>query len=84
MRKLTLTLDALQVETFQVTARPDESRGTVRGHDDTYAVSPCNYTGDGCTNFDCSGYCNSNGCASMQTCPGGGIGCPPAMDDPAS
>jgi hypothetical protein len=82
MRKLSLKLDALQVETFEVTRAAGAENGTVRGHDISYAATECCYTGSGCTIVGCSGDCPSNGCPSAASCPGGGMGCPPAMDGP--
>ena len=38
MKKVTLSLDALQVESFETTAARRAARGTVRGHADTVAA----------------------------------------------
>ena len=81
MRKLTLKLDALKVDTFQVTPGAEPSRGTVRGHDVSEWPWAC-YTGSDCTVMNCSGDCASNGCVTAETCAGGGPGCPASMDNP--
>lgn len=82
MRKLSLTLDTLKVESFETTRTGDARTGTVRGHDASYAATECCYTGGGCTVMGCSGDCATNGCPSAATCPGGGMGCLPSMDGP--
>ena len=64
MRKLKLSLDALQVESFQP-AGPEARRGTVPGHAGTYyydesCFESCN---GGCTVYaSCGGGCGSYSC----------------------
>lgn len=88
MKKLTLKIDALQVESF-VTARGGGLAGTVRGHD-TYNLTcdvpntyqkGCTATGcivtaaaGGCTVFPCGPVASENSC--LNTC-GDGDACDP-------
>lgn len=64
MRKLKLSIEALQVESFQATG-PEAPRGTVAGHavtiyDDESCFESCN---GGCTAYaSCNGWCGSYSC----------------------
>jgi hypothetical protein len=66
MKKLSLHPDELKVETFDPTAAPAESRGTVQGAGGT--VGPC------CT-YSCGGTCGADlstrrqGAATVTNCP---------------
>lgn len=78
MRKLTLSLESLKVDSFHATDAESE-RGTVAGHSFTqYADESCFQSCNGTCNT-----CNScyGGCGSGFTCGsscGNSCGCPPA------
>lgn len=75
MKKLSLNLDALSVETFE-TADVDLGRGTVHGHGPTWhyngctAAQPCNPTSspDYTEDYTCDDYSCWNSC--QQSCNG--------------
>lgn len=68
MNKLTLELDALRVESFEI-ASSANPRGTVQGHDATQQVDSC-----GCV---LPGVEQSDACSGAHTCFGtAGPGCP--------
>jgi hypothetical protein len=90
MRKLKLSLDALQVDSFHATAGAS-ARGTVPGHSWTqYADESCFGTCDGgCTRDwgSCNGGCGSGGVSCYGTCNAScngtcnaTCGCPPGTD----
>ena len=58
MKKLSLDLEALSVESFRTDATPDTVRGTVRGASETDYLGTCTQSGP----FDCMGTIS-------QTCP---------------
>lgn len=81
MRKLKLSLDALQVESFHATDA-EGRRGTVPGHAWTeYADESCFGTcNGGCTGWvSCYGGCGS-GATCGATCNYNTCGCPPNTD----
>jgi hypothetical protein len=85
MRKLKLSLEDLQVDSFNVT--PDASaRGTVPGHNWTeYADESCFESCNGSCNQTCPLSCYG-GCGSGASCGGtcgASCGCPPNTDDTA-
>lgn len=71
MKKLTLELDALQVESFDVSPDQDQERGTVRAHDYTNdldcwgdnddKLATCDYSCDTC-DYSCNGTCGEGTC----------------------
>jgi hypothetical protein len=70
MQKLTLNVESLRVDSFEVDGQPSTPRGTVRGAMNIQTVTTCEYT----ANCD-SGGCNegSAGCVvwtSPYTCTG--------------
>lgn len=76
MKKLSLDLDALKVESFS-TALPERPRGTVNGYLYTYEPGCTDTTcqlsdaGAGCTAFNCG---SGGGDSGWNTC-GAGSGC---------
>lgn len=70
MKKLTLNLEALRVETFEA-ERPPEPRGTVQGHFTSGPIAcqdQC-MTGGGCSDFGCpSEQCSGAACNSLAGC----------------
>ena len=81
MRKLKLSLDALEVESFDVTARAPAPGGTVRAHETTGAQIICDCETQGfecpsreCTELDCES--DAGFCFSEQPCTWGYPGCP--------
>jgi hypothetical protein len=68
MKKLTLNVDHLRVESFEPVAGRAEKRGTVRGMDQEYtAEETCRYTCDAscrtCYDPSCAGTCRGATCA---------------------
>ena len=61
MRKLTLDLDALRVESW-ATGDTGEHRGTVRAHDDETVVTEMCTQEAGCTKTTCPTYYGQNTC----------------------
>lgn len=85
MAKLKLDLDHINVQTFEVRAEEDRSKGTILGHDSRWECSPSAYWPN-CPSMvpqvDCPqsyyGTCQScgNTCAGCtQTCPTNGVEC---------
>ena len=76
MKKLTLDLDALTVDSFDVSPADRDSRGTVKGHDsdenDTWAVwcrQPSGITqGQSCLIGTCGASCQTCGYSCGGTC----------------
>lgn len=81
MRKLTLSLDALQVESFHATTE-GAVRGTVPAHAFTeYADESCFASCNGNCSGSCGGGCGTN--TAWQSCYGScqnTCGCPPNTD----
>ena len=74
MRKLTLDIDALNVQSFETRHAGRAEQGTVLGHDatnrqcDGSEVDACP-SARGCTLFDCNTrYCTAAECAETYTC----------------
>lgn len=69
MKKLTLDLDALQVETFEAERAP-EARGTVQAHftSGPFACQGACITGGGCSDFCPSEHCSARECNSLSGC----------------
>jgi hypothetical protein len=73
MRKTRLDLDSLSVESFDTTATPADSRGTVHGNADTFQ----SYCSDGRTCIDTCDYtCNQYEATCAGTCQGDASCCP--------
>lgn len=71
MRKLHLSLEALQVQSFETTPAPRAARGTVDAHE-TFE-SECVCGSDGCggtTGYTCGG-CDTPGFTCEDNCTGG-------------
>lgn len=88
MKKLTLQLDELRVESFRI-SNQDVARGTVRGHDLTEVgcytdeAANCGSYGGTCewpcwTYNSCGGSCNT----CQGTCNCSGVTCEPTAPDP--
>ena len=71
MKKLSLQLDDLTVESFHVQDAPRE-RGTVMGHDTVRCTNTC----DTLNNYTCDGQatCGGQTCGNLYTCQGDGCG----------
>ena len=68
MRKLTLDLDALQIDSFEITDDAKARRGTVHGHVDYTNPVVCNTAVD-CSFNSCYSNCQSNcGVTCIDTC----------------
>lgn len=82
MRKLKLSLEDLQVDSFHATSAAS-ARGTVPGHNWTqYADESCFESCNGSCNHTCPASCYG-GCGSGATCGGtcgASCGCPPGTD----
>jgi len=71
MKKLQLSIDTLQVESFATAAREAQT-GTVRGFDSTTGnqiMCGCTDGGSPCNTQFCSGAHCSGGCGGTNTCP---------------
>lgn len=81
MRKLKLSLDTLQVESFHAAA-DEPARGTVAAHNPTvYADESCFESCNGGCSNSCGGGCGTN--TAWQSCYGScnnTCGCPPNTD----
>jgi hypothetical protein len=76
--KIRLRIDALSVESFEVTQGAAERRGTVRGHESNPDTSPfacyslkesCAGTcivNDTCDGFSCNGTCHPTNCTTTD------------------
>ncbi|HEX8691979.1 MAG TPA: hypothetical protein VF746_06150 [Longimicrobium sp.] len=83
MKKLSLSLDELRVDSFQTTPAEPESRGTVIGQQctcvtactcpgcptcDNTCPNTCAYTCDDNTCISCANTCANTGCTRYQIC----------------
>lgn len=78
MRKLHLSLDALQVQSFQTTPVLRNAGGTVDAHETFESVCRCDTGtgGGGTTGYTCGG-CDTPGFTCEDRCTGG-----PSVDEP--
>jgi hypothetical protein len=67
MKKLSLDLDKLEVDSFNTIADAGEKRGTVRGHATEYGAYSCQCT-DLTNWYSCYGGCSDSGCGPGQKC----------------
>ncbi|HEX5724762.1 MAG TPA: hypothetical protein VFX98_04810 [Longimicrobiaceae bacterium] len=80
MRKLTLDIETLNVQSFETTAAAENGEGTVFGHEPTRGHhTRCASAFDACP----TGFCATNGCdttlCTVETCPAT-YDCPSAVD----
>lgn len=79
MRKLHLSLEALEVESFQTTPAPRAANGTVEAHETFESECACDTDGcggGGTTGYTCGG-CDTPGYTCEENCTGG-----PVTDQP--
>ena len=78
MRKLHLSLDALEVQSFQTTPVLRKGRGTVDAHEtfESECVCGSDGCGSGTTGYTCGG-CDTPGYTCEDRCTGG-----PSVDEP--